>query len=1063
MEKLKTNEISLGLNQTFRNDLVDNFKKIQNGVDGQSDSLNKQILDMLGNVAPQDQNEVTQARIDGNGKLYNTLKGRTDATQATAETALSEERNTAMEVQDARTNSSSKTYPTLKARMDSQENYLNNSINEKLANMRLNPEAFVNEAELRAKYPQGNNQLNVTTDNGHLWIWINGNFKDCGQFQTAGIDQGLVNQINEAFAFANGNNFIANGSFTTGGTDPAIVMNNDTRLSVTDYLGRKWLQITGVGNSSMRGVQWVVEEPDKVNQIQYYPLQLSFDIRSSVSQTFNIDIHFFNSNGQDMNKSINIDRLALNAWQLFNYQKTVDLTTNALAGVTKVVIMIYSNNTGDLGTTILTGLKVNIKYDDNKLPGANLLSKPLTVNNSSRITETPYLGEVWHKLTTVITGNGQGYQWVINDADKISLLLNYPLKISFNLNSLTVNQIFNIDVHFYDKNGNDLSNSYTIDNIQANAGNLIHYEKQVTFNFNHLQNATKISLMLYSTNADDVGTVLLNNESALLKFETNQLKGPELIDGQPFSNNGDTAISTTKYLEQEWIQITSTANTQFRGLQWQIDNQDKVLLMATYPINFHFNIQSSIAQTFNLDVHFYDKDGKDLGNSINVDQIALNTWELLNYQKEFLIDSDHIKNAAKVVLMLYTSGTNDLGIVLINDYSAVLEYNTNKKSNSVSSYDYKQLPEIYLNGSTSGMSGTNYVTMQFKFKDNGREIDGFASTKWQGDSSLAFDKKAYRIKTFKDQSLTKKMNFKPCPLWDADNKYNLKAYYTDSLLCRDVVNANIGTDLWATQKNMPEELVETDDFGFVDGFPVKVFVNNEFAGIYSFNTTKGDYGKKTKAVISGETYSNATAFSTLPTGGVKLDGSDFEMVSPDNPTDEIKQAVNSLITFVSTSADDDFKTQLAAHIDLESLIDYFIFLNVIENSDAAGKNQTLITWDLQKWYFHPYDLDTTYGVDSNGSIADPSTELLGLNSHLFTRLNSLFTDKIKSRYKELRTWLTPAYVLKMYRDHINLIGESNYEDEFKLWNNPNHGKNTYNFVKVHVYKRFKLLDSLWLQ
>ncbi|XSE70178.1 hypothetical protein ACPT8J_07075 [Lactiplantibacillus plantarum] len=112
MEKLKTNELSLGLNQTFRNDLIDNFKKIQDGVDGQSDALNKQITDLLGNVAPQDQNEVTQARIDGNGKIYNTLKGRADATQATAETALSEERDTSVEVRDARTNSSSKTYLT---------------------------------------------------------------------------------------------------------------------------------------------------------------------------------------------------------------------------------------------------------------------------------------------------------------------------------------------------------------------------------------------------------------------------------------------------------------------------------------------------------------------------------------------------------------------------------------------------------------------------------------------------------------------------------------------------------------------------------------------------------------------------------------------------------------------------------------------------------------------------------------------------------------------------------------------------------------------------------------
>ena len=187
MEKLKTNELSLGLNQTLRNDLVDNFEKIQKGVDGQSDSLNKQILGMLGDVAPQDQNEVTQARIDVNGKSYDTLKGREDATQETAETALSEERDTSVEVQDARTNSSSQTYPTLKERMDSQENDLNNNINSKLAQVSAVPETFTNLAALQSKYPTGKTGIFVTADNGHKYIWVNGSWTDSGVYQSVGI------------------------------------------------------------------------------------------------------------------------------------------------------------------------------------------------------------------------------------------------------------------------------------------------------------------------------------------------------------------------------------------------------------------------------------------------------------------------------------------------------------------------------------------------------------------------------------------------------------------------------------------------------------------------------------------------------------------------------------------------------------------------------------------------------------------------------------------------------------------------------------------------------------
>lgn len=196
MEKLKTNELSLGLNQTLRNDLVDNFEKIQRGVDGQSDSLNKQILGMLGDIAPQDQNEVTQARIDGNGKAYDTLKGREDATQATAETALSEERDTLVEVQNARTNSSSQTYPTLKERMDNQENDLNNNINIKLAQVSAVPETFANLAALQSKYPTGKTGIFVTVDTGHKYIWANGSWMDSGVYQSVGIAKGSVSYNN---------------------------------------------------------------------------------------------------------------------------------------------------------------------------------------------------------------------------------------------------------------------------------------------------------------------------------------------------------------------------------------------------------------------------------------------------------------------------------------------------------------------------------------------------------------------------------------------------------------------------------------------------------------------------------------------------------------------------------------------------------------------------------------------------------------------------------------------------------------------------------------------------
>ena len=69
-------------------------------------------------------------------------------------------------------------------------NDLANKIENTLAKMNLKPETFENEAALRAKYPSGvEGELKVTADTGHKWLYVNGNWKDCGVFQSAGYPE----------------------------------------------------------------------------------------------------------------------------------------------------------------------------------------------------------------------------------------------------------------------------------------------------------------------------------------------------------------------------------------------------------------------------------------------------------------------------------------------------------------------------------------------------------------------------------------------------------------------------------------------------------------------------------------------------------------------------------------------------------------------------------------------------------------------------------------------------------------------------------------------------------
>ncbi|WOZ74833.1 Ig-like domain-containing protein [Limosilactobacillus reuteri] len=65
----------------------------------------------------------------------------------------------------------------------------NSQAEQRLSKMKATPEGFANLDDLKAKYPNGNSNLNVAVDTGHLWIWLNGGWRDCGAYQSAGYPE----------------------------------------------------------------------------------------------------------------------------------------------------------------------------------------------------------------------------------------------------------------------------------------------------------------------------------------------------------------------------------------------------------------------------------------------------------------------------------------------------------------------------------------------------------------------------------------------------------------------------------------------------------------------------------------------------------------------------------------------------------------------------------------------------------------------------------------------------------------------------------------------------------
>lgn len=311
MDKLKTNQLSLCLDQNLRNDLIDNFEKLQDGIDEQNDDLNAQIKNMLSDIPIQDKNEVTQARTDRRGKEYKTLKSRIDDTQATSETSLSEVRDIYRDVNSAHVNSIGTAYQTLKERLDAQEDDIVGEFNKKIDSISQTPEVFNNIGSLKSKYPSGKLGIFVVADTGHKYIWTGGTWTDAGAYQGVGISDDTKNNLCDLAL--NADNFIVNGTFEgellgVAGKNGALISKNN------GLLGKKWVSVkSGVSTSTFQGVTFDVK--DTYNQSYNDPnlpfFNFSFGIISNADTNLIITINFKDDSGNYTESSNVIQTLYL--------------------------------------------------------------------------------------------------------------------------------------------------------------------------------------------------------------------------------------------------------------------------------------------------------------------------------------------------------------------------------------------------------------------------------------------------------------------------------------------------------------------------------------------------------------------------------------------------------------------------------------------------------------------------------------------------------------------------------------------------------------------------------
>ena len=361
---------------------------------------------------------------------------------------------------------------------------------------------------------------------------------------------------------------------------------------------------------------------------------------------------------------------------------------------------------------------------------------------------------------------------------------------------------------------------------------------------------------------------------------------------------------------------------------------------------------------------------------------------------------------------------------------------------------------------------------------------------YQGTSSISYNVKNYNIE-LRDEN-GQLIEYSPYPNCIPQSLFCLKANLMESTNAHNVGLADFVRRYLYT-KNNPAMDIDPRTSRTVQGFPMLLYINGNFEGLYDFNldrySTKA-FGyempqHKNCKVYEISANTNFTAGAFIPwSSDTGVDEwtwfkNDFKGIYPEaiqNPTNDDFAELKELINFVYHSSDEVFRTNFSTYFDKESVLRYYLFVMVMGLVDSLGKNAKLVTYDGVKWFFEFYDMDTAMGLNNSGGLdkdVDIEMEIKHFNtaeSVLWKRIRDQFAEDLNTEYYNMRgtTLNTKNLYECLFTYQIEKIPEHQYNLSTKAKYLSNKGEyigmhngNRYYGMKRWIEERLLFCDTLF--
>lgn len=387
------------------------------------------------------------------------------------------------------------------------------------------------------------------------------------------------------------------------------------------------------------------------------------------------------------------------------------------------------------------------------------------------------------------------------------------------------------------------------------------------------------------------------------------------------------------------------------------------------------------------------------------------------------------------------------------------------------------IPKVYIDGAKPVAKEDVFAEMRYISKSD--KFHAYLKIKCQGNASMAYAKKNFTVKLYSDKNRETKLkrDFRD---WNhPSNKFVLKANWVDHSHARNIVSARLWGEVVASRpdyESLPVEMRNSPNNGAVDGFPIKVYYNGVYQGIYTWNIGKDDWmwgmdeDNPNHILMCAEGNTDGVYAETASNFRALWDGVDGSSpgwsVEVGTNSEAVKNSLNRLIQFVIDNDGDDFRHGIGNYLDVGSAIDYYLFQYVICGLDGLAKNMLLATYDGMVWHCGAYDLDATYGNWWNGSrfvsakyrCPEDYQEQFSL---LWERINALYADKIKERYADLRaSVLSLSNMYTHFERFCDIIGNDLYaEDLIPYPAIPSADENNITQIRNFIRERLAYVDS----